>query len=156
LPFNSRKNVVAMIRKAATSDAHIVHEMLSAIPWIGETTKTADGLAKVAQFCARGEIFVSAIDSKIAAVMILQKDHLAGDFGHNRWSIPLITTVESKRRKGHARMLLRKAKQIVGNGVIQANAQNDKSKDLLISEGFVHIEGQTDMRGYPLYQWSAE
>ncbi|HKW53852.1 MAG TPA: hypothetical protein VJO12_09180 [Stellaceae bacterium] len=145
-----------MIRKADDSDAVIIHDMMSAIPWISETTKTADGLAKVTEFCNRGDIFVSTIDGKIAALMVLQREYLAADFGHNLWSIPLVTTIESERRKGHARMLITRAKQIAGNGVIQAHAQNDNSRDLLISEGFVHVDGETDVRGHPLYQWSSD
>ena len=48
---------------------------------------------------------------------------------------------------------MQQAKQTVGDAVIQAHAQNDHSMALLVSEGFVAVEGQADVNGYPLYEW---
>jgi hypothetical protein len=152
--MRSNPDAEVVVRTACRSEARLVHDLMNAISWINETTKSDDGLANVAEFCDRGDIFVSATNQKIAAVMVLLRDHIAADFGRKLWSIPLISTIKSERRKGHARMLVKKAKEIVGSGVIQAHPQNDKSRELLISEGFVHIDGETDMQGYPLYQWS--
>jgi hypothetical protein len=140
----------SVIRRADKSDAQVVHDIMSAIPWISEATKSADGFIKTQESCARGDIYLLTFNSIVAAVMILRK----ASFRDNIWSIPLIVTIESERRKGYARKLVRKAKQIVGDGVIQAHVQNDKSLSLLVSEGFVSVEGKVDASGHPLYKWT--
>lgn len=149
-----RRDSIAMtpvIRKANESDAQVVHDIMSAIPWISEVTKSADGFIKAKESCIRGEVYLLARNSIVASMMILRK----ASFRYNIWIIPLIATIESERRKGHARRLVRKAKEIVGIGVIQAHVENDKSMSLLISEGFVRVEGKADLSGHPLYEWAA-
>lgn len=88
-------------------------------------------------------------------MMILRKDNWTASGGRNIWTIPLIATIEAEQRKGHVHRFVREAKQIVGNGVIQAYVENDKSLSLLVSEGFVPVEGQADRSGHPLYEWTA-
>jgi hypothetical protein len=144
-----------VIRRAHQSDAQVVHGIMSAIPWISVATKTEDGFIRTQEACARGEIYLLTLGSIVAAMIILRKDALAASCGYNIWSIPLIATVESQRRKGHARRLVRKAKKIVRNGVIQAHVENDKSLSLLVSEGFVPVDGKSDASGHPLYEWDA-
>jgi len=72
-----------VIRKAKKSDARAVHEIMSAIPWISEATKSADGLIKTTESCSRGEVYLLTLDSIAAAMMILRKDTLAASFGYN-------------------------------------------------------------------------
>jgi hypothetical protein len=144
-----------VIRKAKEADARVVHDIMRAIPWISEATKSTDGLIKTTESCSRGEVYLLTLEPIAAAMIILRKDTLAASFGYNIWRIPLIATIKSERRKGHARRLIRKAKKIVGSGIIQAHVENDKSKSLLISEGFVSVEGETDLSGHPLYEWAA-
>jgi hypothetical protein len=108
-----------VICTADESHAQGVHEIVKAIPWISEATKSSDGFSKMRESCARGEVFIIVMNSRIASIMILRKDDLAASLGYNIWSIPLIVTVEEQRRRGHARRLVRKAKQIIGHGVIK-------------------------------------
>ena len=145
-----------VIRRADDSHAQVVHDIMSAIPWISEAARSGDGFVKLKEFCARGEVFILMTNSIIVLMMILRKkDNSEASCGHNIWTIPLIATCETERRKGHARKLVRWAKQIVGNGVIQAHVENDKSLSLLVSEGFVPVEGQADLSGHPQYEWTA-
>ncbi|MGH7090552.1 MAG: hypothetical protein ACREFQ_16785 [Stellaceae bacterium] len=144
-----------VIRRADESHAQTVHHIMSAIPWISEAVKSRDGFIKLKELCVHGEVFVITVNFIISSIMILKKDNWTESDGHNIWTIPLIATIEAERRKGHARKLVRKAKQIVGNGVIQAYVENDKSLSLLVSEGFVPVEGRTDLSGHPLYEWTA-
>jgi hypothetical protein len=144
-----------VISKGDESHAQVVHDMMSAIPWISEATKSTDGFTKTKESCTRGEVFIVTVGSTVASMMILRKDNLAASCGYNIWRIPLITTIDTERRKGHARRLVRKAKKVVGNGVIQAHVENDKSLGMLVSEGFVPVEGETDPSGHPLYEWRA-
>lgn len=140
-----------MIRKATEADAPSVHRIMVSIPWIKDTSKSADACK---QICCRGEIYVLSVNSVIAAMMILRKDMIAASFGHNIWSLSLVATAESERRKGYARKLVQEAKRIGGDAVIQAHVQNDHSLALLISEDFIAVEGQADANGYPLYEWT--
>ena len=142
-----------VIRKADEADAQVVHDIMSGIRWISEATKSADGFMKTKEACVRGEIFVLLVDSIIASIMILRKDMLAASCGFNIWNIPLIATIESERRRGHARRLVRKAKQVARRAAICAYAENKKSLALLKSEGFVRVRGKTDLSGHPLYEW---
>jgi hypothetical protein len=144
-----------VICRADESDAQVVHDIMSAIPWINDATKSEDGLVKTKESCVRGEVFVLKVNLKIVSMMILRKDNLAASFGYNIWRIPLNATIEIARRKGHARRLVREAKQIAGDAVIQAHVENDKSLSLLASEGFVPVEGEADSSGHPLYEWAA-
>jgi hypothetical protein len=143
------------IRKATESDAQAMHIMTSAIPWISAATKSTDGFTKTREACSRGEIFVLIRNSAIVSMMILTQDKMAASLGHNFWRIPLIVTNEAEQRKGHARALVRAAKQIAGYAVIHAHAKNEKSLALLVSEGCAPVEGEADMSGHPLYQWTA-
>ena len=105
-----------VVRKATVSDAQIVHDMISAIPWISEATKSAAGLTKTQEACARGEIYVVTMNAAIVSLMWLRKDRLAASMGYNIWEIPLVTTVGGERRKGYARTLIRTAKQVAKGG----------------------------------------
>jgi GNAT superfamily N-acetyltransferase len=144
-----------VIRKATADDAQTVHDIMCAIPWISESTKSTDGFNKNKEACVRGEVFLLTINSTVAAMMMFRKDRFAATCGYNIWNIPLVATIESERRKGYARKLVRKAKQVASRAAICAHAENRKSLALLKSEGFVRVRGQTDQSGHPLYEWSA-
>src|SRR5665213_1820290 len=141
------------IRRADETDAQAIHDIMSAISWINESTKSADGFVKTREMCARGEVVVVSVDSITASMMILRQNSIAASCGYNVWHIPLIATVQTERRRGHARTLVREAKRIAGDAVIQAHPENDKSQSLLASEGFVPVEGEADPSGHPLYEW---
>jgi hypothetical protein len=109
-----------VISKADESHAQAVHDMMSAIPWISEATKSTDGFTKTKESCARGEVFIVTVGSTVASMMILRKDNLAASSGYNVWRIPLITTIElsgvrvmpagssEKQRKSSAKALFRR------------------------------------------------
>jgi hypothetical protein len=144
-----------MIRRATQDDARAIHDIMCSIAWIKNTVKSEDGYVKTKESSGRGEIFVSTDNSAIIAMMILRQDMVAASLGYNIWSMPLVATIECERRKGHARRLVKAAKRTVGDAVIQAHVQNDASLALLVSEGFIAVEGQADVSGYPLYEWRA-
>src|SRR5271166_1488484 len=114
-------------RRATASDAQAVHEIVTAIPWGNAATKSAEGLHNTGELCERGEIFVVADASSIVSMMILKKDALAASCGYNIWNIPLISTIEAERRKGHGRKLVRKAKQVASRAAICAHPENEES-----------------------------
>jgi GNAT superfamily N-acetyltransferase len=144
-----------LIRKAIAADAQIVHDIMCSIPWINDASKSQDGYKKTTQSCERGEIFLLTVDKAVAAMMMFRKDHMAASCGYNIWNIPLVVTIEAERRKGYARKLVRKAKQVASRAAICAHAENKWSLALLKSEGFVRVRGQTDSSGHPLYEWTA-
>src|SRR5271156_96191 len=144
-----------IIRRADASDAQAVHNIMCAIPWISEATKSADGFVKTTETCARGEVFVLVANSVIASIMIFRKNTIAASCGYNIWDIPLIATLETERRKGYARKLVRKAKQVARRAALCAYPENKKSLALLKSEGFVRVQGKKNLSGHPLYERSA-
>jgi GNAT superfamily N-acetyltransferase len=139
--------------RASEDDARAVHDIIAAIPWISETAKSENGFTKTKECCGRGEVVVVKVNAKITSMMILREGKFAESKRSNVYIIPLVATLQSERRKGHARRLVRKAKQIVRRGAIQAHAENDRSLSLLLSEGFVRVEGEVDRSGHPLYEW---
>jgi ribosomal protein S18 acetylase RimI-like enzyme len=70
-----------------------------------------------------------------------------------RYSVPLIVTKEELRRRGHARSLLRAAIDIAKSqsAELVAYPENQKSVELLESEGFLRVPSRSDECGYPLY-----
>ena len=144
------------VRNATPSDAVAVQAIMNAIPWIAEKAKTEEGFHRTRAACERGEIWVAEDDTGIVSTMALAKDAIAGSFGYNVWLIRLIATAKSARRRGHARRLIHKAKEIVEDGALTAHVQNDDSLALVRSEGFVLVEDQADAAGYPLYEWTRD
>jgi hypothetical protein len=142
-----------VVRKATACDAQAVHDIMSTIPWISDATKSTEGYGKTKEACIRGTVYVLTVRSTIASMMIFQKDNLAASCGYNIWRIPLIATIETEQRKGYARRLVRKAKQVASHAAICAYAENDKSAALLKSERFIRVRGKTDTSGHPLYEW---
>jgi hypothetical protein len=145
-----------VIGKAAEREAKAVQEIIAAIPWISEATKSADGFNKTKECCIRGEVFVVKVDCRITSMMILKRGSFAEPECLNGYVIPLIATLESERRKGHARRLVKKAKQIAGKDPIQAYLENNTSLSLLASEDFIPVEGKVDWSGHQLYEWLAK
>lgn len=144
-----------VIRKANVSDAQAVHDIMSAVPWINEATKSAEGHAKTKEACIRGEIFVLSVGRAIVSMMIFRKDRFAGSCGYNIWHIVLLATIETEQRKGYARKLVRKAKQVASHAAICVYAENKKSLELLKSERFRLVRGNADISDHPLYEWRA-
>jgi hypothetical protein len=144
-----------MIRRASEAEAQTIHALMGQIPWINAATKSADGFVKTKEACSQGDIFVATKNSTIVSMMILRQDRIAASCGYNIWRIPLIVTIDAEQRKGHARALVREAKRVVGDAVIQAHVENEKSLALLVSEGFAPVEGEADVSGHPLYEWAA-
>jgi hypothetical protein len=142
------------IRRATQSEALTIQNMMSTIPWIRTEPELRDGVAKIQDMCSRGEIYVSTKGAVIVSLMILTKDRFAASLGINNGEIRLILTIETQQRNGYARGMVRKAKQVVGDGVIKAYVENEKSLALLVSEGFTPVAGVADKSGYPLYQWA--
>ncbi len=143
-----------VVRQATASDAPAVQAIMNAIPWIAESAKTEEGFERTKSACGRGEVWVVEDNSVIVSTMTLTKDPLAAFCGYKIWLIRLIATIEAARRKGHARRLIHKAKEIVDDGALTAHVQNDDSSELVSSEGFVLVEGHADAAGYPLYEWT--
>ncbi len=126
---------------------------MNAIPWIAASAKSEDGFERTKGACEWGDVWVVEDKTEIVSTMTLVKDSIAAACGYNIWLIRLIATAKSAQRKGYARLLLRKGKEIVDDGVLTAYIQNEDSLALVRSEGFALVDGQTDAAGYPLYEW---
>jgi|SRR5271168_2332894 len=141
-----------IIRKAEDTDARAVHEILCRISWISEATKSEDGFHKIMESCKRGEVWIVEVERIVLATMILRR------YGYNTLTIPIMATVESARRRGYARQLTQKAKTIAqsyNNTSIEAYVENEKSLNLLSSEGFTRLGDRVDVSGHPLYCWNS-
>jgi GNAT superfamily N-acetyltransferase len=145
----------SLIRKATAADTQTVHDIMCSVSWISDATKSQDGYERTTESCKRGEIFLLTVDKAVAAMMMFRKDHMAASCGYHIWNIPLVVTIEAERRKGYARKLVRKAKQVASRAAICAYAENKWSLALLKSEGFARVRGRTDLSGHPLYEWTA-
>jgi GNAT superfamily N-acetyltransferase len=144
------------VRKASTEDAKAVHRMLSAIPWIANSVKTDSGLSKTRSRCDSGEVWVVDANGKVVSIMFLRPDSLAESLGRRSLSIPILTTLKEHRRRGYARLLVRRAKEEASNigSTIEGYPKNDMSRALLRSEGFELIEGCEDNHNNDLYRWT--
>lgn len=147
-----------IVRQAKVVDARAVQDILIRISWIHESTKSEDGLEKLKECCGRGEVWITETSEGIFSMMILRPYSIAASRGYKILQIPIIATIETERRQGYARRLIRKAKEIAAarDAALEAYPENRKSLDLLCSEGFEKVEGRSDESDNPLYSWSSD
>ena len=137
------------IRNARTEDAGEILEVLEH--------------AHFRKDCYRGEAGISLVESRLnliwladlngriaSLMMLLRKDDLG------LLEISLIVTKPEFRRRGFARDLIKKGKQIARESRLDlvTYPENDASQELLISEQFSRVPRRQNLQGHPMYRFS--
>jgi ribosomal protein S18 acetylase RimI-like enzyme len=140
------------IRKARAEDAAGIIDVLKHADFLNQEYRTGEQLPGVRTLCDQGAFWLAEQNgeavSVIEALLILDLPE------HRHFEIPILVTRAEFQRRGLARRLLCKVMveaAALGAG-IGGYAQNEKSANLLTSEGFCAVEGCVDRHGYQKYE----
>jgi ribosomal protein S18 acetylase RimI-like enzyme len=143
-----------LVRKARAEDAEGITDVLKHTDFLKPEYQTGEKLPEIRNLCGQGAFWLAEHNGQVvSAIMVTRIDVTE----HNRsyFDIPILVTRPEFRRRGLARRLLCKvmieaaALDVVSIG---AYAENEKSADLLKSEGFCAVEGFVDNRDNQRYE----
>jgi len=137
------------IRKARTEDAGEIVEVLEHAHFLKDYYRGQAGISLVET--RLNLIWLADLNGRIAALMMLLHKNDLGLL-----EISLIVTKPEFRRRGFARDLIKKGKQIARDSRLDlvAYPENGASKELLISEQFSLVPCRQNLQGHPMYRFS--
>jgi ribosomal protein S18 acetylase RimI-like enzyme len=137
------------IRKARTEDAGEIVEVLEHAPFVNDCYRGEAGISLIET--RLNLIWLADLNGRIASLMmLLHKDDLG------LLEISLSVTKPEFRRRGFARDLIHKGKQIARDSRLDlvAHPENNTSRELLISEQFTLVLRRQNLQGNPMYRFS--
>jgi N-acetylglutamate synthase-like GNAT family acetyltransferase len=141
------------IRKARAEDAEGVTDVLKHTDFLKPEYQTGEKLPDIRNFCVQGAFWLAEQNGEVVSVIMVTRTDVTE---HRRYfEIPILVTRTEFRRRGLARRLLCNVMveaATLGVVSIGAYAENEKSADLLRSEGFSAVEGCVDGRGNQRYE----
>jgi predicted N-acetyltransferase YhbS len=144
-----------LIRKATPCDAKAIWDVLQHARFLQPSYREEKFQDEIRQTSFKDLWVAENKNGKITSTMMVSP--IATDnSGGRHFLIPIIVTKRGYRRKGFARLLLREATKLArSEGVeIYAYAENRRSCELLQSEGFIAVPGDSDKQRNPLYKLS--
>jgi N-acetylglutamate synthase-like GNAT family acetyltransferase len=142
------------VRKARAEDAAgITDVVLKHAHFLKPEYRTGEELPDIHNLCDQGASWLAEQNGEVVSVIMAYPSLDVP--GHRHFEIPILVTHPDFWRRGLARRLLCKVMveaaslDVVSIG---AYAANEKSADLLKSEGFCAVEGCVDKRKYQRYE----
>lgn len=136
-----------MAPAARAEDAVGVTDVLKHTDFLKPEYRSGKMLSRVRDYCDQGAFWLAEQKGEVVSVIMRTRTGLLLE-------IPILVTRPEFRRRGLARRLLCKVmvEAAALGASVGANAENERSADLLKSEGFCAVEGCVDDRGYQRYE----
>jgi N-acetylglutamate synthase-like GNAT family acetyltransferase len=142
------------VRKAGEGDAEGITDVLKHADFLKPAYRTGEKLPDIRNLCGQGAFWLAEQNGQVVSVIMVTRIDVT-EYDRRYFDIPILVTHPDFRRRGLARRLLCKVMveaatlDVVSIG---AYAENEKSADLLKSEGFCAVEGFVDNRDNQRYE----